>query len=419
MNRKIAIFNLFLAFTVLAVSVSSCKKDEEASPLKLVSLVAGDIDLNGATSPNTVPVEPVIVATFNTDVDASTAIAANIVLNQDYDNTDIELTITASGKTITITPKDPLGNGTLFELSFGAGLMSKDALAITTLARTFTTTGTFVPAGTVAYWNFEDNANDVVGTWNPNANGIVDITYADSRKAAAGKAASFNGTTSIIEYANGDQLMNTQNFTLSFWVKAMDSGKGHFVIGLAAFYGFQFEMYGGLNGFKMPVQFDYGDGTSGTGGDLGYNGDGKTKDNGGWRGTTFSKENASLDAVLKDKWAHVTYVYNSVTKERMFYLNGELVQKQDHNLWTDDFGVPTKEAGIVGLKYAGTAPEVVNELAFGFIQSRAGTLWDSEAWGGYDKPGANHFQGLLDDVRIFHKALTATEIDLMYSSEKP
>ena len=64
-------------------------------------------------------------------------------------------------------------------------------------------------------------------------------------------------------------------------------------------------------------------------------------------------------------------------------------------------------------------PEVVNELAFGFIQSRAGTLWDGESWGGYEFPGANHFQGQLDDVRIYHKALTAAEIDLMYKSEKP
>jgi hypothetical protein len=104
--------------------------------------------------------------------------------------------------------------------------------------------------------------------------------------------------------------------------------------------------------------------------------------------------------------------------ERMFYLNGDLVVKQDHKLWTDPDGKPTKETRITGLKYAGIAPETVNELAFGFIQSRAGTLWDDQSWGGYDKPGANHFQGQLDDVRIYHKALTDQEINLMYKSEK-
>jgi hypothetical protein len=96
---------------VLAVTVSSCKKDEEPSPLKLVSLVAGDIDLNGAASPNTVPVSPTIVATFNTDVDAATATAANIMLTQEYDGQNIELAFVASGKTITITTASSLGNG--------------------------------------------------------------------------------------------------------------------------------------------------------------------------------------------------------------------------------------------------------------------------------------------------------------------
>ncbi|MCK9206476.1 MAG: LamG domain-containing protein, partial [Salinivirgaceae bacterium] len=154
-------------------------------------------------------------------------------------------------------------------------------------------------------------------------------------------------------------------------------------------------------------------------GDLSYNGDGLTNESGGWRGTVLNQENTALDASLKNTWAHIAYVYNSETKERMMFLNGELVIKQDYDLWIDDEGVPYKESTTVGLKYGGTAPEVVNELAFGFIQSRAGTLWDTEAWGGYAIPGANHFQGQLDDVRIFNKAVSEAEMLLMYNSEKP
>lgn len=416
MKRKNVFLSVILVTAMFAVIMSSCKK--EPTDFTLTAMVTGVIDLNGATPSNTVPVKPVIVATFNTDVDVATAIPANVSLVQDYDKAVITVTVTATGKTITITPTEDLGNGALYKLTLSAGLKSTGVLALTSVVRNFTTIGTFVPQGAIAYWNFENNANDQVGTYNPSAGGIVGITYTASRNTAAGKAATFNGTTSIIEVPNGDQLMNTHDFTLSFWVKAANSGKGHFIIGLSAFYGFQFELSGDFKNFKMPVQFDYGDGTSGTGGDLAYNGDGITKDNGGWKGTTFNKENTALADVLTEKWFHITYVYNSTTKQRMMFLNGDLVIKQDHNLWTDDLGVPTKEAGIVGLKYAGIAPETVNELAFGFIQSRAGTLWDSEPWGGYDLPGANHFQGQLDDIRIFHKALTATEILLMYNSEK-
>ena len=61
---------------------------------------------------------------------------------------------------------------------------------------------------------------------------------------------------------------------------------------------------------------------------------------------------------------------------------------------------------------------MVNELAFGFIQSRGGTLWDTESWGGYDFTTADHFKGQLDDIRIFHNALTAAQITALYQSEK-
>lgn len=416
MKRKNVYFAVILVTVMFTTLWTSCKKDP--TDFTLAALTAGAIDLNGATSANTVPVNPVIVASFNTDIDVATAIPANVTMVQDYDKAVIAVTVAASGKTITITPTENLGGGTMYKLTLTAGLKSTGGLALTSAVRSFATIGTFVPKGVMAHWSFEDNANDVVGSYDPPASGIVAISYTTSRNAAAGKAATFDGTASIIEIPNGDKLMETHDFTLSFWAKAVNSGKGHFIIGLAAFFGFQFELNGGFTEFKMPVQFDYGDGTSGTGGDLMYNGDGKTKDNGGYKGTTFNKENTALADVLKEKWFHITYVYKSSSKERMFYLNGELVKTQDHNLFLNDLGQPTKEMGIVGLKYGGVAPETVNELAFGFIQSRAGTLWDDQSWGGYDKPGANHFQGQLDDVRIFHKPLTADEIRLMYNSEK-
>jgi hypothetical protein len=418
MKKQIFFFVSLLLISGVVMTFNSCSEDDEPTALTLSTLVAGDIDLNGSTAPNNVAVEPTIVATFSTSVDAATATSSNISLKRDYDDATIASTITVSGTSITIVPNDILATGALHELTFSSGLKSTEGEILTTpVVRTFSTDGFFAPAGMVAHWTFEDNADDQVGDFD--ASEEVAINYTTGRKTAAGKAAEFNGTTSIIEIPNGDQLMNTHDFTLSFWVKAMDAGHGHFVMGLGAFFGFQFELYGDFKGFKMPVQFDYGDGTTGTGGDLAYNGDGKTKDNDGWKGTTFNKENASLDATLKEKWAHVVYVYNSTSKERMFYLNGEPVMKQDHDLWTDDLGVPTKEAGIVGLKYGGAAPDVVNELAFGFIQSRAGTLWDAESWGGYNFPEANHFKGQLDDVRIFNKAITEAEILLMYNSEKP
>ena len=90
------------------------------------------------------------------------------------------------------------------------------------------------------------------------------------------------------------------------------------------------------------------------------------------------------------------------------------MKSYDFNLWPDDD--PKKK--VTGLKYGGSTPDVVNELALGFIHSRSGIMWDTEPWGDYERSTSNHFRGQLDDIKIYHKPLTPTEIQLIYSSEQ-
>ena len=422
MKRRNIMLSMLFAAVTLSFLFTGCKKTEDTS-LTLSSLMAGDIDLNGATAPDNVPVSPTIVATFSTDVDAATATSANITMEQDYDKSMIDLAITVSGKTITIVPNSTLGNGALYKLSFGAGLMATNGLAITAIDRSFTTEGTFVPAGQFAYWNFNDNADDQVGNFSPAAGGTTGITYVDSRNTDAGKAASFDGATSLIEIPNGDQLMNTSDFTLCFWVKEDSTGKrDQFVMGLAGWYGFQFEINNNGNGnlgeCKLAAQYSISDGTTASQ-DLWFNGgaDGTTKDNGGWKGWTFCKDLTSnngtgVNGLLAEKWAQVVCMYNSVTKIGDIYINGQKMKEQDYNLYGSDNALSM----ATGLKYAGNAGN--NAFVFGFIQDKNDpTIGDD--WAAYSNPDNGHFQGQLDDVRIFHKVLTETEIQLMYNSEKP
>ncbi len=425
MKKKIIALSALLIAAVMIIGMVSCNKEDETPVFNISTLVSGSIDLNGATPPSDVSPTPNIVATFNIDVDPATVTSSTVTLTRGYDNAVMALTLTVSGKTITIVPNDNLGNGAGYTLSFLAGILATDGQALTPFNRSFATEGTFVPAGQVAYWNFEGNANDQVGSFNPSANGIVNLTYAASYKTDAGQCAVFDGTSTIVEIPNGDQLDNTDNFTLAFWVKTNSVGhvnengdpKGHFVMGLGAFYGFQFEIAGDYTWCKLAASYECGDGTTASE-DLWFNGDGKTYANGGWQGWTFCKDltgSGGVEGIIKDKWTHVVCVYDAATKVGTMYLNGEKMKAQDFNLWPDG----DKKQTIVGLKYGGSEPDVVNELAFGFIQSRAGTMWDTEPWGGYDIPTSNHFGGWLDDVRIFHKALTETEVGLMYNSEKP
>jgi hypothetical protein len=374
-------------------------------------MVAGAIDLNAATAPTGVPVNTSITITFSTDVDAATATSSNITLIQDYDDTDIPMDIQVSGNTITLIPNEYLGTGTLYVLDLGEGLLSTEGEALATVTRSFTTEGTFAPSGAIAYFTFENNANDVVGDFDPATADVVDVTYVASHNTAAGQAASFNGSTTIIEIPSGDQLMNTHDFTLSFWVKtnSADKTNGHFVMGLAGWNGFQFEIFGDYGGCKLAVQYDLGDGTSASE-DLWFPANGDL----GWQGWTFCKDltgSGGLAFLIKDKWAHVVCVYNSASKVGTMFINGEKMKSQDFNLWPDG----DAKKGVVGLKYNGNATG--NQLALGFIQERD-NMTISDSWANPADPANNHFKGLLDDVIIYHKVVTDNEILLMYNSGK-
>ncbi len=410
MKRKIILFSSILVAAVYIIGISGCKKEDEE--FKLSSLMADNVNLNEATAPTNVSPETTITATFSSDVDAQSANASTIILNRDYDDQEINLVITVSGNTITIEPNEDLGNGSLYELSFLSGIKGTNGVGLAPFSRAFTTVGSFVPSGVIAHWNFENNADDQVGNWNPAPADVVDVTYAASYSADAGNAASFNGTSTLIEIPNGDQLMNTHDFTLSFWVHTVSADKtsGHFVMGLAGWYGFQFEIFGDYAGCKLAAQYDLGDGGSASE-DLWFPADGNVD----WQGWTFCKDltgSGGLEFLIKDKWAQVTCVYNSETKVGTMYINGERMKAQDFNLWPD--GDPKQ--GVVGLKYNGNPDG--NYLALGFIQSTYNPII-ADDWADPSNPANSHFKGMLDDIRVFHKALTETEVQLMYDSAKP
>ena len=416
MKKSFVILTSILLALVIGFGITSCKKDEKTT-FSLSSIKAGTIDLNTATPPTNLPIDPVIEAVFTVDVMASTANATNIKLKNNLTSADVTLVITVSGTKITIEPADPLNNGTAYSLSM-TGLMSTDDQSLSAITRTFSTEGSYAPGDYFAYWNFEGNLNDVLGVYNATSN--VNVTFQTSHSTASGQAGVFDGTTSIAEIPNGHMLMNTADFSLCFWVKALSAGhvdssgnpKGHFVFGLGAFKGFQFEISGDYSSCKLAASYELADATTSSE-DLWFAGDGNL----GWQGWTYCRDltgQGGVAALLKDQWAFVTCTYDHATKIGTMYINGEIMKSQDFNLWPA--GDP--KTTVVGLKYGGVEPEVFDEYAFGFVQSRAGTLWDTEPWGNYDSPYSNHFGGLLDDVRIYHRVLTVAEIEQMYTSSK-
>lgn len=404
------------------VLIDSCKKSNP-TPLSLGTIMVGSIDLNAATAPTNVPVNPTITATFTTDVDVATATSSNITLTEDYDAVVIPVTIAVAGKVVTITPTANLANGALYKLAVTSGLKASNGETLTAINRSFTTLGSFLPAGVFAYWNFDGNANDQTGVYNAAANGVTDITYVTGRNAASGQAAQFNGTTSLIQIPNGDALGTSSDFSISFWVNQDSTAKrDQFVMGLAAWKGFQFEINNNGNNklgeCKLAAQYSLTGGTSDSQ-DLWFNGaaTGTTKDNGGWQGWTFCKDLTSnsgtgVNGLLAKKWAQVVCTYDHATKIGTIYINGEKMKAQDFNL----YGTGHPMYNATGLKFAGNATN--NSLVFGFIQDKVNpTITD--AWADPTVAANGHFKGLLDDVAIYHSVLTTTLITLMYNSGKP
>ncbi len=168
-----------------------------------------------------------------------------------------------------------------------------------------------------------------------------------------------------------------------------------FVLGLAGWYGFQFEynhqndhvadLTNRIGWCKLAVQYSLTGGTSASE-DLYFpgSGTGTTKDNGGWQGSTFSKDLISssgtgVNGLLAQEWAHVVCTYDHTTKIGTMYINGQEMKSQDFTLY------PTTHPlyNATGLKFAGNAAN--NTLVFGFIQDQVSpTIPDT--WADYTNP---------------------------------
>ena len=119
MKKHIVLLNSLLIAMALLIGFAGCKK--KTTDFTMTGLKAGSIDMNGATSPSGVPVNPSIVAVFSADVDASSASASTITLVRSYDGASVALQISVSGSSVTIVPAVALSQGSLYKLSFKSG----------------------------------------------------------------------------------------------------------------------------------------------------------------------------------------------------------------------------------------------------------------------------------------------------------
>jgi len=413
-------FLSFISIIILAATLS-CSKQSDPSSLAFVSLTVGGVALGVVTQPN-IPSNATIVACMNSDINPASVNSNSIKLVRRFDTVNVDLTITVAGSTISIVPKTNLGNGIYYDLTF-SNIIATDGTSMIYIWRAFSTIGAFGPPGLVAYWNFNGNTYDQQGNYTVNS--VTDLNYAPSFRRSLGQCAAFNGTSTLIEVSNGDKLVNTSDFSVSFWVKAnslyqLDSlgkRKGQMVFGVGDAKGFEFEIASDYSSCKLVSSFALPDGTT-ISEELAFAGDGKTWSNGGLPGWTYCMDLSpygGFEAMVKDQWVFVCCTYKSATKISTMYLNGLRMKEQDFNKWPA--GDPARN--ITGMKYGGTAPARENLLAVGFFHSAMSTEFSGTSWGNYYSPYANHFRGWLDELRVFQTALTTSEVVEMYYQTMP
>ena len=411
---------IFLAIvTGMVASFQSCD-EKDPDPLTVVSVATDSgVALDAASPAADIPVNAAIVVTFDKEVDASTAVLDAAVVKAN--GIEIPSTITVNGAIVTLKPNVAMTNGVNYNVSIAPTLAATDGAPAIEAEYTFKTYGRAnvrppQASNQLSYFSFSGNMNDEVGVHTPVAADIRNFSYNVDRFGYEGLAGDFNGSTTLVEIPHGEKYMEHKSFALSLWIKANSTKEGHFILGLAAWKGFQLEISSDWAWIKLTTQYAE-DGSLSDSEDTWFTGTGETLSNGGWQGWTYHKEvvpHGSVGATyFKDKWAHVVCTYDASTKLATMYLNGEKVKQNDFNLWP--VGEPKRT--VSGLKFAGNM-DGGNKLALGFIQASENRVVPYD-WADPGNIYSNHFKGQMDDLRIFKVSLTAAEVATLYGAEKP
>ncbi|CAN5404583.1 hypothetical protein BH09BAC6_BH09BAC6_19820 [soil metagenome] len=232
------------------------------------------------------------------------------------------------------------------------------------------------PASLVAYWPFNGNLTDSISSTAGVATGA---TVGDGVKGKGLQGA-----------ANGYVVVNTpaavkalQSFTISTWVKMPQNTTGAIgIIGIAHTQNF----WGNLDIF-----FD--NGSTADKGVLkvhGFNNSTSASGADAWEGG-YSVANPW------NTWINISVTYDNASSTVTVYYNGAVA------------GTNTP-GGFAPLNWSGAQKMVFGTLQFQTTPSLTSAT-DAQGWAGY-------LTGQMDQVRIYSKALSSTEVSALYSLEK-
>ena len=226
--------------------------------------------------------------------------------------------------------------------------------------------------GLVAYYPFNGNSNDECG--NENDGNITGTTLIADRFGNTGSAIGFDGVDDYISISDSPSLnIGSQSFSLSVWAKVVNDPALPISSIISNYRGSSPPEHLGLEHVHQ------------------YNGLNQT-----WEFSTRDSNDEKIDlnstdgSAVPGSWVHILGVRDKESKVTKLFVNGILV----------DSGADERTGRFTG-------------LSTGQYWIGAGSLWPQPL------TPAGFFTGSLDDIRIYDRALSTSEVSALYYSEAP
>ena len=231
------------------------------------------------------------------------------------------------------------------------------------------------PASLVAYWSFEEDMAETFSGIEPTRHEVTQTN------GFVGQAASFNATSpSWLLYEPSEAIINLESFTISFWVNPtfVDNDANNSIDGII-----------GLVGLSNPGRFW---------GNLEWFIENGSNPDKATLKVIITQDNATeTDIVVNNykglfnNWTNHTLTYDAGTSTLAYYINGSRLA--------------TKTAPWTGpMSFVNSGPIVMGTVQFQTSPSL--TTHGPEPW-------ASHLTGTIDEVRVYNKALSDTDINAL------